>query len=57
MSLHIYHVTGVDVQGKRFPCIVTTNVFHAIGINLYRGSVWTVNPETGKRTLLRRIWN
>jgi len=47
-----YHVTGVDVYGKRFK-IVTDNAIHAFGINLFRGSVWEVD-KNGKRKLLRR---
>ena len=53
----IYHVTGVDVYGKRFK-IVTDNrnsAIHAMYINLYRGSVWLV--EDGKRKLIKRVYN
>ena len=34
-----YKVTGVDRKGKRFR-IYTTNLTHAMGINLWRGNVW-----------------
>ena len=50
-----YHVTGVDVTGKRFK-IVTNNRIHAEGINLWRGTKWEVLPN-GKRKILVRIWN
>lgn len=51
-----YEVTGVLVNGRRFKPIVTTNMRHAFGINLYRGSVWERLPD-GRRKLLRRVWN
>lgn len=51
----VFEVTGVDIRGRRFRKIVTNNVYHAFGINLYRGSVWKV--ENGKRVLLQRVWN
>jgi hypothetical protein len=50
-----FHVTGVDVYGKRFK-IVSKHFQHAKGINLYRGSVWLVNTD-GRRKLLWRVWN
>ncbi len=50
-----FHVTGILTNGRRFPTIVTTNPYHAMGINLYRGSVWRV--EDGKRRLIRRVYN
>lgn len=49
-----YHVTGVTVYGKRFR-IETDNPYHALAINLYRGSVWLVRG--GKRRLIRRVYN
>ncbi len=51
----IYHITGVDTKGKRFR-IITDNVIHAQGINLYRGSKWEILPN-GKRKLLVRVYN
>lgn len=50
----MYVITGVTASGKRFR-IETTNQVHAMGINLYRGSVWEV--DNGRRKLLKRIWN
>jgi hypothetical protein len=50
-----YHVTGVTVRGQRFR-IVTSSYFHAMGINLYRGSVWVV-CKGGHRKLLKRVMN
>lgn len=51
---NLYVVTGVDVYGKRFR-FRTENKIHAMGINLYRGSVWIVTD--GKRKLIKRVWN
>ena len=50
-----YHVTGILINGRRFPVIKTTNIFHAYGINLYRGTVWLV--INGKRTKLKEVYN
>jgi len=49
-----YHVTGVDVNGKRFK-IETDDWTYAAGINLYRGSKWLVRG--GKRWLIIRVEN
>jgi hypothetical protein len=49
-----YHVTGTDTRGKRFR-IVTSNPHHALGINLWRGTVWHVRD--GRRTSVRRVEN
>ena len=49
----MYHVTGVDRNGKRFK-IVTANARHADGINLYNGTVWEVID--GKRKMIRRVY-
>ena len=51
----MYHVTGVDRDGKRFK-IVTSNKMHAEGINLWNGTVWEVDCD-GKRTMIRRVYN
>jgi len=48
-----YHVTGVDVNGRRFK-FVYSSFTHAKMINLFRGSIWEVN-EAGKRKLIRRV--
>lgn len=50
-----YVVTGVDRSGRRFQKIYSEPQW-ALGINLWRGSVWEQSPD-GKRTLLRRVWN
>lgn len=47
-----YVVTGLTVLGKRFR-IFTQSYHHAMGINLYKGSVW-VEQENGHRKLLKR---
>lgn len=51
----MYVVTGTLVSGQRFPAIHTNNPRHALGINLYRGSVWEI--VNGKRKLLKRVYN
>ena len=51
----MYVITGTDVRGRRFK-LSTTNRMHALGINLFRGSVWFVN-KNGKRQLLKRVYN
>lgn len=50
-----YVVTGVDIAGRRFRKVYTLPQW-AFGINLWRGSVWEEQPS-GKRRLLRRVWN
>jgi hypothetical protein len=50
-----YHVTGTLVNGRRFPPIVTRNPIHALGINLWHGSVWQIRD--GKRHLVKRVSN
>ena len=49
-----YHVTGVDVRGRRFK-IVTTSWAYARGINVWNGSRWLVRD--GRRTLIERVYN
>ena len=49
-----YAVTGVTVTGKRFRR-VTDNPHMALGINLWRGTVWLVRD--GKRHMIRRVYN
>jgi hypothetical protein len=51
-----FHVTGVLVNGRRFKSQYT-NPRYAFGINLYRGSVWGIRKDNGKRQLLKRVWN
>ena len=49
-----YEVTGVDRSGSRFS-ISTKSWIQAMGINLWRGSVWEV--KKGKRKLIKRVEN
>lgn len=51
----IYVITGVDVNGKRFKPIRTTNWDHARMINLYRGTVWL--RRDGKRYAIKKVYN
>ncbi len=51
-------VTGTLVNGRRFKFSYASNISslrHAMGINLWRGSVWGVTDK--KRTLIKRVWN
>lgn len=51
-----YIVTGKDVYGKRFRQVYGSESLHfALGINLYRGSVWGLYEN--KRILLKRVCN
>lgn len=51
-----FHVTGTLRSGQRFKTMKLQSYSHALGINLWKGSVWGVD-EKGKRTLLKRIFN
>ena len=51
----MYHITGIDRNGRRFLTVRTTNYIHAMGLNLWRGSVWRVSD--GKRKLIKRVHN
>lgn len=51
-----YEVTGVDVYGKRFK-IVTDNVRHATGINVYRGTLWQRKKGATSRRRICEYWN
>lgn len=37
----MYKVTGILRNGKRFKAIHTSNREHALGINLWSGTVWS----------------
>lgn len=57
-----FHVTGVYAHSnRRFrPQIYTGNLrglMTAMSINLWRGSVWGILKETGKRQLLKTVSN
>ena len=47
-----YEVTGVDRSGRRFKQAYKSKFF-AMGVNLWRGSVWHVRD--GKRKLIKRV--
>ena len=49
-----FHVTGVDVRGRRFKKKVFRSFYAANMINLWEGSVWGV-LENGRRKLLKRV--
>jgi len=50
-----YKITGTDTRGRRFR-IFTDNLYHALGINLWRGAVWEIHPD-GRTYLVRRVFN
>ena len=49
-----YLVTGVDTSGKKFS-FRHSNVYQAVGINLYNGRVWKI--VNGKRILIKKVFN
>tara|TARA_R110000803_G_scaffold31854_1_gene70609 strand:+ start:1424 stop:1585 length:162 start_codon:yes stop_codon:yes gene_type:complete len=51
-----YEITGVLYRSNERFKIVTSSLQHAMGINLWRGSVWEVN-EDGKRKLIKEVTN
>ena len=51
-----YLVTGKLVNGKRFR-LETSSYFHANGINLFNGRVYGIHALTGKRVLLKAVFN
>tara|TARA_B000000557_G_scaffold241164_2_gene220496 strand:- start:1791 stop:1985 length:195 start_codon:yes stop_codon:yes gene_type:complete len=46
-------ITGVTCWGKRFKMEYPEPQW-AFAINLWKGSIWGVSKETGKRKLLKR---
>ena len=50
-----YVVTGVLTNGQRFRK-TTVIALYALGINLWRGSVWGMKHD-GHRQLLKRVTN
>ena len=53
-SNEVYKITGTDAEGKRFK-IETNSRIHALGINLYNGSVW--RRINNKWKLIKRVSN
>ena len=51
-----YLVTGLLYRTNRRFSRTTATWRFAMGINLWRGSVWGVYPD-GRRKLLKRVWN
>lgn len=51
----VFVVTGTKPSGKRFKPIRTGNWLHAIGINVYRGTLWV--ERKGKRKALITYYN
>jgi hypothetical protein len=52
-----FFITGLYAYStRRFKAIRTSSYIHAMGINLWRGSVWQLDSQ-GKRRLIKRVWN
>ena len=51
----MWKVTGIDRDDRRFR-IVTSNAVHALGINVWRGTVWRMDSG-GTWRIFRRVWN
>jgi hypothetical protein len=49
-----WKVTGVDTNNRRFR-ILTSNGHHALGINLWRGTVWC--KVAGKWRVVQSVYN
>lgn len=50
-----YKITGTDRKGKRFK-ILTNSGIHAMGINLWKGTVYVKRNRTGWK-IIKRVWN
>lgn len=50
-----WKVTGVLTSGARFKPILTNSLRHALGINLYRGTVWVREGEHWR--VVKRVHN
>lgn len=49
-----YVITGVLKNGKRFKPIHTQSPQH---YNIWRGTIWVIRKDTGKRKVIKRINN
>jgi len=52
-----YVVTGTLKNGQRFEPMEFSSKMHALGINLWNGSVYEKDTVTGKRKLIKRVSN
>ena len=50
-----YKVTGTLRNGQRFKAIHTKNFSYAMGINLWKGSVY--QKSAGKWVRIKEVWN
>ena len=55
LQMITYHITGLLYNSRKRFRRTTDNFMFAMGINLWRGSVWKVT--NGKRKLLKRVYN
>jgi hypothetical protein len=47
-------ITGYLKNGRRFKPIHTQTPQH---YNIWKGSIWVIRKDNGKRKLVQRIWN
>ena len=47
-----YVITGILKNGRRFRPIYTISPQH---YNIWKGSIWVIRKDTGKRKLIKRI--
>lgn len=47
-------ITGYLKNGRRFKPIHTQTPQH---YNIWKGSIWVIRKDNGKRKLIQRIWN
>jgi len=50
-------ITGYYAYSNKKFRMESTNAYYAFGINLWRGKVWGVLKDSGKRKLLKSIYN
>ena len=54
---HAYDITGLLYNNSTRFKLTTVSPRYALGINLWRGSVWQRDFTTGKRKLVKRVCN
>lgn len=52
-----YRVTGVLYNSKKRFSLNYSSLIQATSINLWNGSIWLVDKNSGKKTLIRRVIN
>jgi len=62
LTINPVDFTGYIITGRLYNSTKrfvkrTPSIQHAFGINLWRGSVWGIRKDNGKRKLLKRCFN